>query len=321
MKKAPAASVTPEAPDFSSLEALRGLADLLEQRRTLEERVAQIPAALAEAREELGTLDKEIGEAEVSLLTLPDKQVPAAIKRRDALEAKQVECALRIRRLEVQLSAIEATAPDLDSKIELEIGAIRIEASIASETVQVALAEDIRQSVSGLRVLYAKVRALQRLVPTARTGDFLLDAYIPDLESCMRVNTGTGHYNSAPNLLQVIDPETQQAEAEIAEMLRPITDALVASRKHVPYVPLAKRPQPYVFKGSNEGPARGNGGPIGQPGPPPQMVEEKPVFNGYKTNEPYEVKGDMSGRRTREAAAAEMDIGRSIMRAAESADR
>ena len=136
-----------------------------------------------------------------------------------------------------------------------------------------------------------------------RTNDFVTSAYVPDLESCMRVNTGTGYYDAAPNLLSLTDDDTAAAEAEIVAEMKPITDALVMGRQHRRYVPIAKRPQPYQYRGSNSGPALGLGGPIGEPGPPPQSIDEKSNFNGYRTDQPYEIKGDMTGRRTREAMA------------------
>lgn len=249
MKKVTAAPVSNTDTKFSELEALQDLYNLIEQRRINDEHASQIPDQISLAQIEINSLGAKIADSELALLHVTDKKLPEAIKAREALEQQQVECELRIRRLRTKLSAIEARAPDLDEKIELATGVVRIEANMAAEALRSQLAEEIREKAKDLQLLYAKVRALQRSVPMPRTYDFLLDAYIPDLESCMRINTGTSSYNTAPNLLLSANPETQQAEAEIVALLKPISDAIAAGRQHRPYVPLAQRPQPYIRKG------------------------------------------------------------------------
>ncbi|VVE01709.1 hypothetical protein [Pandoraea terrigena] len=303
---------------FSDLEALQEIEGLLSQRKALEQHADSIPAQIDAAKRQLEAIGGQILDAEMELLTAPEKSIPKITKQRDDLETQQVECELRIRRLQTQLAAIEARAPEIDEKITVAIGFVKLEATIASEEIQAALAEDIRRDVAALRRTYAKVRTLQALVPMPRTSDFLLDAYVPDIESCMRVDNGATHYNTAPNLLAEKNSDTERAAVEIAEALKPITDALHVCRAHRPYVPIAKRPQPYQFRGSNQGPARGLGSPIGEPAPPIPVNHPEPTFKGYKTAEAYQIKGDQSGIRTQQAAAAEMDMGRAIMQAAES---
>lgn len=249
MKKAAVTPASNTDTKFSDLDALRDLYDLIEQRRVNDEHASQIPDQISIAQIELDSLGARIVDSELALLQVTDKKLPDAMKAREALEQQQVECELRIRRLRTKLSAIESRAPDLDEKIELATGVVRIEANMASEALQSQLAEEIREKTKDLQLLYAKVRALHRLVPMPRTDDFLLDAYIPDLEACMRINTGTSSYNTAPNLLVGTSPETQRAEAEIVALLKPISAAIAAGRQHRPYIPLAKRPQPYVRKG------------------------------------------------------------------------
>ncbi|RRJ34374.1 hypothetical protein [Pandoraea apista] len=320
MKQDPAPASTPNR--FANLETLREVEALIAQRKALEEHAESLPALIEAAKKELAAIGEQILDAEMSLLEVPEKAIPKVTKQRDDLEKQQVECELRIRRLRTQLTAIEARAPDIDDKIAVQIGFVKLEATMASEELQVELAEEIRQGVAALRQTYAKVRALQRLVPMPRTSDFLLDAYVPDLEACMRVHTGQGTetYNTSPNLLIEKNDRTDDAEHQIAEALQPIVAALTVCRTHRPYVPMDKRPQPYVIKGSNEGPARGLGGPIGTPAPPPKVIESKPTFAGYKTGEPYQIKSDQSGLRTRQAIA-EMNMSAAIATAAESAER
>ncbi|RDK01620.1 hypothetical protein [Paraburkholderia lacunae] len=247
MKKTPAAAAP--ANEFADLEALREFSSLLEQRSKLEALANEIPAQIASAQSEIDAIGAKTVDSELASLEVTEKQLSATLKQREDLEQQQVECGLRLRRLQTRLNAIEAKMPDIDAQIDLAIGAIRIEAAMASEAIQVELAEEIRSKVADLQAVYAKVRALQRLIPMARTSDFILDAYLPDLETCMRIESGTGnHYNRSPNLLAVTNPDTHAAEAQITDALKPITDALIRGRNHKSYVPLAKRPQPYIRK-------------------------------------------------------------------------
>ena len=316
-----AAAQAPKLELSIDADTINELRDLIEQRKKLDDAANNAPQEIASAEAELANLRRDLAAREADVVFVDDSKLPTLQKEiaklSDAIDTKD----LAVRRLKARLEALEARAPDLDNKIDLAIGYVRVDANMAAQDLQVALAESLRSKVAEARKIYAQVRALQRLVPMVRTSDFLISAYVPDLESCMRVNTGTGHYDAAPNLLAITDTDTESAESEITEVMKPIADALMIGRQHRPYVPLSKRPQPYVFRGSNHGPARGLGGSIGQGEPPIPVEQPEPTFKGYHYSEPYQVKSDMSGRRTREAAAAtEMDMGRAIMQAAESRD-
>jgi hypothetical protein len=298
------------------------LRDLIEQRKKLDEATNNAPGEIAAAEADLASLHRELAVREADVVFIDDSKLPALQKEIAKLSGAIDSKDITVRRLRARLESLEARAPDLDNKIDLAIGYMRLEANMGAQNLQAALAENLRSKVAEVRMIYAQVRALDRLVPMHRTRDFLISAHMPDLDSCMVINSGSERYDTAPNLLAITDAETVSAEAEIVEAMKPISDALKLASSHRPYVPLAKRPQPYVFRGSNQGPARGLGGLIG-PGEPPVPVEQpESKFQGYRINEPYEIKSDMSGRRTREAAAAaELDMGRAIMQASESADR
>ncbi|WP_144142648.1 hypothetical protein [Paraburkholderia sp. BCC1884] len=305
------AEATKSAEPLVDADAINELNELLSQRRKLDDAVDEAPGQIAAAERELSGLRADLAAREADVVFVDDSKLAALQKEiaklADAVDAKD----LAVRRLKARVEALEARAPELDSKIDLAIGFVRVDANMAAQDVQAELAEELRSAVAKAQVIYAKVRALQRLVPMDRTSDFLISAYVPDLESCMRVNTGTGHYDAAPNLLAAATDETKAAEAELAELMKPITDAVHAGRKHRPYVPLSRR-QPYIIKGSNEGIG-------GKPEAPPVRVVEQPAFKGYRIDGEYQVKGDQSGVRTRQAAATEMDMGRAIMHAADSA--
>jgi hypothetical protein len=79
--------------------------------------------------------------------------------------------------------------------------------------------------------------------------------------------------------------------------------AQTAVHMHRPYVPLDARPKPYQFKGSNEGPGGRPTPPLPQPAPPPPP---KSIEQAMK--EPYTIRGDSSGGRSR-GAIADMNTG------------
>jgi hypothetical protein len=248
-QNASASPVPKIAEALGDAEALQELADLIEQRKKLDEAVNEAPQQIAEAEGELAALRSELASKEADVVFIDDSKLPGLQKEItklvESIDAKD----LAVRRVKARLDALEARAPELDAKIDLAIGFVRVDANMAAQSIQVELAEELRGKVAELQAIYAKVRALDRLVRMPRTSDFLVSAYLPDLESCMRVNTGAGHFDAAPNLLAVTTDDTQAAEAAIAEAMRPITDALTLGRKHSPYVPLHKRPVPYVQKG------------------------------------------------------------------------
>jgi hypothetical protein len=244
------ATIQTTAPTSDDNEAIRELNELLAQRGKLDEAVDTAPAEIAEAERELANMRQTLAAHEADVVLVDAAKLPALQKDINrlatAIDAKDLE----VRRMRARLDALEARAPELDSKIDLAIGYVRVEANMAAQDIQVVLAEELRSKVAEVRMIYAKVHALQYLVPMDRTRDFLVSAYVPDLESCMRVNTGTGHYDAAPNLLAITTNDTASAAAEIAATMKPITDALIVARKYRPYVPMAKRPQPYVNRGT-----------------------------------------------------------------------
>jgi hypothetical protein len=292
------------------------LVTALDRRKKLNDAVETLPREIAAAKLEHQQMTSELASMETDVVWIDASKLPALqkdiAKLSETIQAKDLE----IRRAAARLGALEERAPEIDGEIKAAIQMLNHEAVIASDSIQAVLAEELRSSVVAVRTVHAKIRALQKFVPILRISDFLLDAYIPDLDSCMRLHTGDGSntYKTAPNLLAISDAGTQRAEAEIEAALKPISDAMRIARGHHDYVPIAKRPQPYVIKGSNEGLGRGVSGPIGKAAPAPRMIESKP-FQGYRTDQPYEIKGDQSGIRTRQAGA-ELNMSAAVERAA-----
>ncbi|WP_208102102.1 hypothetical protein [Burkholderia sp. D-99] len=294
-------------PDLTiDAETISNLRELLDQRKKLDDAVNAAPAEISALESELSSLRQQMATLDAEVVLIDDAQLPAKQKQIKALDGVIAEKGFSVRRAQARLETLEALAPDLDEKIEIAIGFVRVEASIAAQSLRSDIAEELRGKLHELQLIYAKVRALHGLVRADRTGDFLQSALIPDLDHCMRITTRSGTYEASTNLLETRSDDTAAAEAQISEAMRPITDVLVLARKHRPYVPLAKRPAPYVRKGAWDGP----GGRIDRPEEPEVPPVRMKTIEEALT-EPYEIKGDSSGFRTWQKAN-EMNIGKEL---------
>ena len=325
-KKTPSASTIEESslqtpttylitPEVTAAIAALNLA--LDRRKKLDEAVGSAPAQIAAAEANLQALRSELAAKEADIVWIDDAKVPAMEKEIAtlvaAIEAKDRE----IQRTKGRVKALEDRAAEIDADVDQANNLMNLEASMAGQDVEEIIAAELRLKVKELQSMFAKVRALNRVTRSARTLDFLMDAYVPDLEKCMRSVGLNGSSNSSPNLIDVVTEETKHAEAEIAEQLKPISDALAAGRSHRTYVPLARRLGPYVRKGSY-------GGPGGPTEPPPEAKEPAPVMKTVEEAllEKHPTKGRGDEVRTwNRQPAADMDIGSAMMQNADSAER
>ncbi|MGU7843011.1 hypothetical protein ACV22V_26490 [Burkholderia sp. AW33-5] len=274
-------------------ETISNLRELLDQRKKLDDAVNAAPAEINSLEIELSSLRQQMASLDADIVLVDEAQLPAKRKQIKALDEVIAEKDLAVQRAKRRLEVLEARAPDLDEKIEIAIGFVRVEASIASQSLRSDIAEELRGKLHDLQLIYAKVRALNGLVRDGHATDFLQSALIPDLDHSMRITMQNGTHETSANLLEIRNDDTAAAEALISEAMRPITDVLALARKHRPYVPLAKRPAPYVRKGAWDGP----GGRIDRPEEPEELpVRMKTVEEALA--EPYEIKGDSSGFRT-----------------------
>ncbi|WP_175872687.1 hypothetical protein [Burkholderia sp. BCC0397] len=296
-------------------ETISNLRELLDQRKKLDDAVNVAPSEIKFLEDELSNLRQQMAALDAEVVLVDEAQLPAKQKQIKVLDGVIAEKDFAVRRAKARIDTLEALAPGLDEKIEIAIGFVRVEASIASQSLRSDIAEELRDKVHELQLIYAKVRALNGLVRDDRTSDFLQSALIPDLDHCMRVTTRSGTYEASTNLLELRSDDTAAAETLISEAMRPITDVLALARKHRPYVPLAKRPAPYVRKGAWDGPGGRVDRPEGPEEPPARMktIEEALA-------EPYEIKGDSSGFRTWKQAQ-EMNMTAAITDAQQSAEQ
>ncbi|PAJ77308.1 hypothetical protein CJO71_30140 [Burkholderia ubonensis] len=310
------ASAAQANPNLSiDAETISNLRELLDQRKKLDDAVNSAPAEIHSLETELSSVRQQMASLEADIVLVDEAHLPAKQKQIKALGEVLAEKELAVRRKKMLLETLEQRAPDLDEKIEIAIGFVRVEANIASQSLRSDIAEELRGKLHELQLIYAKVRALHGLVRNDRTGDFLQSALIPDLDQCMRIITHNGTYETSPNLLDIRNDDTAAVEAQISEAMRPITEVLVLARKHRPYVPLAKRPAPYVRKGAWDGP----GGRVDRPEEP-----EKPPAHMKTAEEgraePYKIKGDSSGLRTR-TQPQEMNMSMAMQEAQEFAEK
>jgi hypothetical protein len=316
MKRTNTNASSAEAPKFDlaiDAETLNELRELIGQRKKLDDAVNSAPADIFAAEGELSEMRRQLSVLEADVVLVDDAKLPSLQKEIEKLAGTIDVKDLAVRRLKGRLEALESRAPDLDSKIEIAIGYVRIEVNIAAQSLQSQLAEELRDKVKTVRMLYAQVRALQSVVPLPQTNDFLLCAHVPDLEQCMASYASGAPRDVSQNLLALVDDGTAAAESEVAEALKPIAEALMVARKHRPYVPLAKRPAPYVRKGAWDGPGGRTGDRI-----------ERPAEIGAQANGSSESPAKAStpnGGSTRDGMPVEMNMAVAIDAAARSAGR
>lgn len=292
--------------------AIQAVHDALGRRKTLDEATNAAPAQIAELEQEANRLRGEIASREADIIWCADTEVPAAegaiAKLSDELITRETE----LRRAKSRLDALEARAPELDAAVDQAGYMLNLEVGMQGEIFRARISEELREAVKPLLPILEKARAMGPLF-----NDYLQAAYLPDPEGFilgLRSN-GAISSNVGVNLLNGVS----NVPNPITEVMAPVNAALNALRSHRAYVPLAKRPKPYVMKGAWDGPG-------GRTGPRPPEVEKpsaprKTMEEALK--EPYTIKGDSSGIRTWKEAqrqAAEMDIGRTMMAAADSAD-
>lgn len=177
---------TAPKPDTGGVESCLNLASLLEKKRRLVAVVESLPAQIEAARDATTGIQQEISAAEMAAISGTDELSASALQKHDAalagLQKREVESELRERRQRARLVLLEKQVAALDDEIETEAGVVKIEASLAGTTMLATLAQEVETAVAGLRVIYAKVSALTRIVRNPHATDFLQSAFVPDPE-------------------------------------------------------------------------------------------------------------------------------------------
>ena len=289
--------------------AIQDVHDAVARRKLLDEATDASPARIAEIEQDANRLRGEIASQEADIALCDEAEAPAkekAIRKlADELTAKERE----LNRAKARLEALEARAPEIDAAIDEAARMLNLEVGMLAESFKVRISEELREAVKPLLPIMEKARAVGR-----PCSDYFQAAYLPDAGGFVLSNKYIGAISGhvGANLLDSASGEPNP----ITEVMAPVYAALNMLRAHRAYVPLAKRPKPYVRKGAWDGP----GGRTERP----QESEPEESSPPHKTleealREPYVIKGDSSGIRTWKAAA-ELNMARAMMAAEDSAE-
>ncbi len=301
--KAEVYALTPEV-----IQAIEAVHDAIARRKVLDEAVNEAPARIAALEQEADRMRGELARLDADIALCDDAEVPAkerAIKKLDGdLSTKETE----LRRARARLDALEARAPEIDAAVSEAGYVLNLETNSLAESFKERISEELREAVKPLLPILEKARAVGPLM-----NDFCQAAYLPDPAGfyLARSNNNANFANIGFNLLS----GASGLPNPINEVMAPVNAALAAWRGHKPYLPLAKRPVPYVRKGAWDGP----GGRVDRPDEPEQPPAPRMKTLEEALAEPYTIKGDSSGIRTWQAAA-EMNMAKALADAADSAD-
>ncbi|MBB3637156.1 hypothetical protein [Variovorax atrisoli] len=220
--------------------------------------VADAVALCKRLNDQLGATASQIKalEAEVEQLTAERATAEAALALADGDEVKALDkAALRLdtdlgvkerelRRLRARIAALEVEGPKLHEAVRLRAQELDVELGLWSNAAAAALTPEVEAAAKQLAVVIEKAHAIGG--QTMR--DFTDAAYVPRPSGFIRQRVNGGWYNAGANLLepsQGLGPDA----AEIQSLISPIRQAAVNGKVYPDYVPLARRPGPYVRKG------------------------------------------------------------------------
>jgi len=258
--------------------AIQDVHDALARRKLLDEATEASPARIAEIEHEANRLRGEIASREADIALCDEAEAPAKEKTirklADELTAKERE----LNRAKARLEALEARAPEIDMAVDDAARTLNLEVSMLGESFKVRICEELREAVKPLLPILEKARAVGRPF-----NDYFQAAYLPDPEGFVLSNKYIGAISghAGVNLLDSASGESNP----ITEVMAPVRAALNALCAHRAYVPLAKRPKPYVRKGAWDGPGGRTERPEeSEPGEPetPRMTIEEALAKPYQ---------------------------------------
>lgn len=212
----------------------------------INEAAAQLPALEAD----LQRLAGEVG-AEEGKLALAD--APAEIKRHEKvikdLMAESETKEREVKRLRARIQALEEQAPALDEALRAAVSDLRIEFSGWQSDLADRIGSELEVLVAPIRQLVAMAKAAAYGAGTSNLSDFVAAAYIPSPSNFLRTRDHGGWVNLGRNLLEGLPNSLPAEAAAITAQCLPVLQALRAAESHTAYVPLARRPVPYVRKG------------------------------------------------------------------------
>lgn len=216
-------------------------------RAAVDETAAQIPALDAQVQE----LTAKLAEKDADRAIAEDVDVKGLDAEVNRLGADLDSTQRGLNRARNALKVHEERAPALDEEVRAAVVVLENDLLTFSGDLTERLRAEILERCKPLQGAFAALRALG---PLGGVGvrDVIDAAYIPDPRGFVRMQggTGVGSINCGTNLLAG-EPEPEHAELAkaITQALAPVRASLVAGKALGSYVPLDKRPKPYVRKG------------------------------------------------------------------------
>jgi hypothetical protein len=244
--------ITPEAQPATP-ESFGRLVSLLARRDRLTARVEGFPAKIEQARADAAAAGDAIMRLEMDFVADDEDLAPTTLKNHEktvrAAQERQFEAESMERALRMRLEALEGRLLELDSEVAAEIQVARVDVSATGAALLHELGEELAAAIVPVQRVIAKIGALTAITPLQNARDFMMSAYVGDLQSSMFLFGVNGGVNTAPNMLTARNEATEQAVGEVAERLQHVSDVMALVKGYRAYVPLDRRPKPYVRKG------------------------------------------------------------------------
>lgn len=258
--------------------AIQEVHDALARRKLLDEAANAAPVQIAGLEQEINRLRGEIAGREADTALCADADLAGIERAIKKLESELVTKETELRRTKARIEALEARAPEVDAAIDTAGGVLNLEVSMLVASFKSLVAQEMREAAKALLPIMERARAMG-----PQLNDFCVAAYLPDPETFMlsAINYKSQNGNVGVNLLR----GESGMPNPVVEVMKPVNEALAALGRHSAYVPLAKRPKPYVRKGTYDGP----GGRVDRPNesePPepeaPRMTIEEALAKPYQ---------------------------------------
>lgn len=217
-------------------------------RAAVEEAAAQIPVLEAEVQE----LTAKLAEKDADRAIADDAEVKAldAEIKKIASDVDSKQRSLNRARNAVQV--LEARAPEHDAELRDAAVAAENDIRVLAGNLMEQLRAQLLEQVKPLQGVLAALRAVAPIAPQVR--EYTAAVCLPDLKGFAGTQQHFGMVFGVNLLAEEPDVEHGRLAAAITEALCPIRASLAAAKSLGAFVPLAKRPKPYVRKSwTNDG--------------------------------------------------------------------
>ncbi|NML43508.1 hypothetical protein HHL11_07095 [Ramlibacter sp. G-1-2-2] len=249
-------------------------------RAAIDETAAQIPLLDVEAQE----LTAKLAVTDADRCTAEDSEVKAldaAIKKlAEALDSKQRALA----RAKNVLIVHEARAPEHDEAVQAAVIVLQNDLIAFGNGVMEQARAELLEKVKPLQGLFAALRTIGATGEARAVREFVEAAYVPDPKGFSN-SVGYERRFGTNLLAEQPDPEHAQLAAHLSAALAPIRASLAAGKALGTFVPLDRRPRPYIRRGDSPGELTraGNAARIAAQGQvaPSEITSSAPQASGF----------------------------------------